>query len=65
MRAGFDPLTRAQWLQVHGLKACALMARDIIATDDQVAKQEALCADLERLATEARNLLEHLQDAGR
>lgn len=58
-------LTRAQWLQRQGLSACALVARDIIGTDDQAAKQEALCADLERLAVEARGLLEHLQTAGR
>lgn len=55
-------LNRALWLQKSELEGLASAARVVIMSDaSRVHEQEALCARLDRIATESRNLLEELQ----
>lgn len=56
-------LRRALWLQERSLRALSLVARDIPTRDNQIRNQEALCAELQRITTEAHNLLRELEAA--
>lgn len=61
---GPDPvaLRRALWLQSQTLFGVHVAAREIIGRENQLEKQEALCFELDRIATESRHLFEAMQE---
>lgn len=60
-RPSGEAINRAFWQQSQTLFGAHSRARDIHGTDNQLAKQRALCEELERIATEAHHLLETLE----